>query len=172
MRKHTGMRPQDIPILIKVLSMKDQPWLVKDLAFQLFISQSEVSESLHRSMYAGLIDNSKKRVQSQNFLEFMMYGLRYAFPQQPGSIVRGMPTAHSHPTLQNKFIADTKFVWADPESNAIGLSIEPFYPKQVHAARIDESLYYKLCLIDMLRVGKQREVNFAKEELKMWVNEK
>lgn len=166
------MRPQDIPILIKVISMKDQPWLVKDLAFQLFLSQSEVSESLHRSMYAGLIDNSKKRVQSQNFLEFMMYGLRYAFPQQPGSIVRGMPTAHSHPTLQNKFIADTKFVWPDPASNAIGLSIEPFYPKQVNAARLDDSLYYKLCLIDMLRVGKQREVNFAKEELKMWMNEK
>lgn len=171
MRKHTGMRPQDIAILIKVMSMKGRPWLVKDLAFELFLSQSEVSESLHRSMYAGLIDGDKKWVQSQNFHEFILYGLRYVFPQQPGSIVRGMPAAHSHPRLQNKFIADTKLVWPDPESNSIGLSIEPFYSKQVKAAKQDESLYYNLCLIDMIRGGKPREVNYAKEELKKWSKE-
>ncbi len=105
-----------------------------------------------------------------NLLEFIIYGLRYTFPQQPGSIARGMPTAHSHPRLQNKFIADTKFVWPDPESNAIGLSIEPLYSNQVRAVRHDESLYYNLCLIDMIRVGKTREVNYAKEELSLFFN--
>ncbi len=167
MRKHTGIRPQDIVILVKILSYGQQPWLAKDLAKSLFLSGSEVSESLNRSAYSGLIDKNKKKVLKLNLLEFIIYGLRYTFPQQPGSIVRGMLTAHSHPTLQNKFIADTKFVWPDPESNAVGLSIEPFYAKQVNAAKEDQSLYYNLCLIDMIRVGRTREVNYAKEELSL-----
>ena len=168
MRKHTGIRPQDIVILVKIISYGQPPWMAKDLAINLFLSGSEVSESLNRSAYAGLIDKNKKKVLKLNFLDFIIHGLRYTFPQQPGSIVRGMPTAHSHPRLQNKFIADTKFVWPDTESNAIGLSIEPFYSKQAKAARQDESLYYNLCLIDMIRGGTPREVIFAKEELKRW----
>ena len=85
---------------------------------------------------------------------------------------RGMPTAHSHPSLQSKFIAETKLVWPDPESNDMGFCIDPFYPKQIKAAKQDESFYYTLCLIDMIRVGKQREVSFAKEELKLIFNDK
>ncbi len=165
------MRPQDIAILIKVMSKKDPNWFIKDLAHELFISQSEVSESLHRSMYAGLIDGNKEKVQKQNFLEFIMHGLRFVYPQQPGTIIRGMPTAHSHPRIQNKFISEMKFVWPDPEGNDMGLSIEPFYAKQVDAAKTDEFFYYTLCLIDMIRVGKQREVSFAKEELANTFNE-
>lgn len=166
MRKHTGIRPQDIPILIKIISTKDKPWLIQDLAFSLFLSQSEVSESLHRSLYAGLLDGSKKKVQKQNLLEFLVYGVKYTFPQQPGALVRGMPTAFSHPKLKNKIISETKLVWPDDESQVIGFCIEPFYPKQVRAAKNDEYFYYMLCLIDMLRIGKPREVSFAKEELK------
>ncbi len=170
MRKHTGIRPQDIVILLKIISYGQHPWMAKDLAISLFLSGSEVSESLNRSAYSGLIDKNKKMVLKLNLLEFIIYGLRYTFPQQPGSIVRGMPTAHSHPRLQSKFIADSKFVWPDPESNVIGISIEPFYSKQVKAARQDEILYYNLCLIDMIRGGKPREVNFAKEELSLFFN--
>jgi len=172
MRKHTGMRPQDIVILAKILSFQNHHWMAKDLASSLYLSPSEVSESLHRSVYAGLINSEKKQVLRLNFLEFLIHGMRYVFPQQPGSLVRGLPTAHSHPKLQKKFIADNKLVWPDHESNTIGLSIEPFYSNQILAAKQDESFYYILCLIDILRLGKPREVNFAKEELKKYFHEK
>ena len=46
MRKHIGIRPQDIVILVKILSFGQQSWLAKDLAISLFLSGSEVSESL------------------------------------------------------------------------------------------------------------------------------
>ncbi len=168
MRKHTGIRPQDIVILVKILSYGQQPWLAKDLAISLFLSGSEVSESLHRSAYAGLIDKNKKKVLKLNFMEFISHGLRYTFPQQPGAMQRGMPTAFSHPEIQPRFPTDIKLVWPDPDGHDFGWTIEPFYEKQVKAAKQDDTLYYMLCLIDMIRVGKPREVNFAKEELKKW----
>lgn len=171
MRTHTGIRPQDIVILLKIVSYGQQPWLAKDLAISLFLSGSEVSESLNRSAFAGLIDSNKKKVMKLNFLEFIIHGLRYTFPQQPGVMHRGMPTAFSHPRIQARFPTDTKLVWPDPDGNDFGWTIEPFYEKQIKAARQDESLYYNLCLIDMIRVGKPREVNFACEELKKCFNE-
>lgn len=166
MRKHTGMRPHDIPILIKVYLERDKAWLMKDISASLYISPSEVSESLNRSWYAGLIDADKVRVQAQNFYEFLIHGVRYVFPQQPGPLVRGIPTAHSHPQVKEKFISDIKYVWASSMAGKdIGQAIDPFYPKQVDAVLQDEQLYLILSLIDMIRVGKTREVKYAKEQL-------
>ena len=104
MKKHTGMRPQDLPILLKIISSnkKKEEWQMKNLAFQLGISQSEVSESLNRSMEAGLIDESKKIVNRIALVEFLIHGIKYVFPQKPGAITRGVRTAHSAPPLDKK----------------------------------------------------------------------
>lgn len=56
MRKHRGMRPQDIVVLLKILSLENNQWRVMDLAVQLSISQSEISEALHRNKIAQLLD--------------------------------------------------------------------------------------------------------------------
>jgi len=61
MRKHNGMRPQDIVILLKIIALGKGTWQLKDLARQLFISLSEVSESLNSSQLAGLIDYVRKK---------------------------------------------------------------------------------------------------------------
>lgn len=165
MRKHTGMRPHDIPVLVKVFIIQEKPWLIKDLASSLYISQSEVSESLHRSMYAGLIDEQKQRIHAQSLFEFITYGLRYVFPQKPGHLARGIPTAHSHPALLSKFVSEEKYIWPYPDGKDIGFVIEPFYQKQTNAIRQDEQLYLILSLIEMIRVGKVREVNYARTQL-------
>ncbi len=50
MKKHNGMRPQDVVILLKITTLvKDQNWRFSDLAAWLYISPAEVSESLERS---------------------------------------------------------------------------------------------------------------------------
>ncbi len=159
------MRPHDIPILIKVFLERDKPWLMKDISASLSISPSEVSESLNRSSFAGLIDADKLNVQIQKFYEFLIHGVRYVFPQQPGPLIRGIPTAHSHPKVKEKFISDIKYVWGYSDGKDIGQAIDPFYPKQVNAVLRDEQLYLILSLIDILRVGRTREVKYAKEQL-------
>lgn len=56
MKKHNGMRPQDIVVLLKIISIHDS-WRNIDLANALQISPSEVSEALNRCMIARLIDS-------------------------------------------------------------------------------------------------------------------
>ncbi|MBL7722499.1 MAG: hypothetical protein JNK27_00050 [Chitinophagaceae bacterium] len=168
MRKHNGMRPQDIPILLKILILGEQIWQNKDLASQLYISPSEISESLNRSAMAGLIDaDYKKKVYRQSLMEFLEFGLHYVFPAIPEVMVNGIYTAHSHPRLEKEFNKESlPYVWPEPRGQVRGLSIEPLYKEQTKAVRQDEQLYYMLALLDILRVGRVRELKFAISELK------
>jgi predicted transcriptional regulator len=167
MKKHTGMRPQDVPILLKIVSYnkrKDE-WQMKNLAYHLGISQSEVSESLNRSMEAGLLDESKKIVNRISLLEFLIHGLKYVFPQKPGAITRGVKTAHSAPPLDKKISSEMKYVWPDAYGEDMGQAIEPLYPTLVQPCRADDYLYQFLALVDVMRVGKAREQELARKEL-------
>jgi len=169
MRKHNGMRPQDIAILLKVVALGDQPWLLSGLAGSLGVSVSEISESLNRDRMAGLIDYGKKKVNRQNLFEFIQHGVKYVFPLQPGPVVRGIPTAHSHSFMKEMFASDSDYIWPDNKGNTLGESIEPFYPKQVEAAKQDEVYYKLLALVDVIRIGRVREVKYAIEELKKYL---
>ena len=142
MRKHNGMRPQDIVVLLKILSREDQLWQNKDLASELFISPSEISESLNRSSMGGLIEaEKKKKVYRKSLMEFIEHGLHYVFPALPGSMVNGLYTAHSHPFMQQHFSSELNYVWPEARGEVRGLSIEPLYKEQVKAAHKDSTLY-------------------------------
>ncbi len=146
--------------------MNSQHWQLAELANSLRISISEISESLNRSRIAGLIDYNKKKVSRQSLLEFLEHGVRYVFPQEPGSMVRGIPTAHSHLDMKKNFISEMDYVWPDNKGTTMGLLIEPFYPKQVEAVSKDELFYKLLSLVDVIRVGKVREIKYAVNELR------
>lgn len=160
------MRPQDIAILLKLISIDNQNWILTTLSSEIKISISEISESLNRSRIASLIDHNKKMVNRGNFLEFLEHGIKFVFPQTPGTLVRGIPTAHSHPLMKNIFLSTIDYVWPDKNGSLIGLEIEPFYKKQTEAVLIDQKYYELLSLTDMLRVGKLREQKYAITELK------
>lgn len=163
------MRPQDIVILLKILALGDAEWQLKDLSNSLYISISEVSESLERSQFANLLDYQKKKVNRQNLIDFLLFGVKYVFPLQPGILTRGIPTAHSHPFMQQSISSESPFVWPYADGEVIGQAIEPFYPKQSQAVLSDEVLYKLLALTDVIRVGKQREIKIAEHELKEMV---
>lgn len=166
MRKHNGMRPQDVAILLKLVSIGESNWQLVGLSHALHISISEISESLNRSQLASLIDYDKKKLNRQNLMEFLEHGVRYVFPQQPGSMVRGIPTAHSHPFMKKNFDSEMNYVWPDTKGKILGLLIEPLYPKLVEAINKDEVYYKLLALVDVIRVGRVREVKYAVNELK------
>lgn len=165
------MRPQDIVVLLKIICKDKQPWLNKDLAADLFISPAEISESLYRSSKGGLIDaDEKKKVYRQSLMEFLEFGLHYVFPAEPGSMTNGIYTAHSHPLMQKEFKVETlHYVWPEPRGNVRGLSIEPLYKQQTKAVLKDEKLYLMLALLDVIRVGRVREIKFATSELKRMI---
>lgn len=166
MKQHSGMRPQDIVILLKIAAKKGQPWMMKDLSIELGISASEISESLNRSAYAGLLSNDKKKLMKLALLEFLEFGLKYVYPQQPGAIVRGLPTAYSAPPLSNVILSDDKIVWAYAEGTLRGQAIQALHPNVPKACLQDPYLYELLALTEVLRIGRARERKIALKELK------
>jgi predicted transcriptional regulator len=166
MRKHNGMRPQDVAILLKIVALNREDWQIQPLSNELRISISEISESLNRSRLAGLIDFKKKRVNRDSFLEFLQHGVKYVFPQNPGAMSKGMATAHSHPFMKKHFHSEADYVWPDAQGEIVGQVIEPFYVRQPEAARDDSTFYLILALVDAIRVGRVRESKIAIDELK------
>ena len=172
MRKHNGMRPQDVVILLKIVALGDTPWRYSDIAQSLHISQSEVAEALNRSKQARLVDGSKKKVFRSSFIEFLTYGVKYVFPAQPGALVRGIPTAHSAKPLSEMVISDRDaFVWPSAVGNMRGQAISPLYPSVIKAIRKDPKLYEMLALLDAVRIGRAREHKIAIEELSKRIKE-
>lgn len=156
----------DIVILLKIIAFNQKEWFQVQLAESLFISQSEVSKSLNRSNYAGLYKPAGKKVMRMALMEFLQYGIKYVFPQQPGAIVRGVPTAHSAPPLDTIIQGKEKYVWASGRGSVRGQSIVPLYSTVVDAVKLDPLLHELLALVDALRVGGAREREIALQELK------
>jgi hypothetical protein len=170
MKKHSGMRPLDILILLQIALYKNENWLAKNLSNKLKISASEVSESLNRSAIAGLLSSDKKILMKEALIEFLEFGLKYVFPQRPGALERGIPTAHSAAPLNRILQAEEPFVWPYAKGQMRGQSVEPLYKTVPEISIQDDQLYEVLALLDALRIGRIREQKIAIEELRKRIN--
>lgn len=167
MKQHNGMRPHDVVVLSGVILQKENDWYMKDLAYQLMLSQSEISESLNRSMQVGLIDAEKRTVQRLNFCEFLEHGLKYVFPAIPGTLDRGIPTAVSAAPLSNSINSSVKIVWPVAGASTRGITIDPLYPKLPKACQEWQELYEVASLLDVIRMNQNaREIELAVQYLK------
>lgn len=158
-----GMKPQDILILLKIISLGNESWNQTSLAESLYMSQSEISQSLARSKYSGLLDGSGKKVMFRTFFDFLKFGISVVYPVKPGAIVRGIPTAHSAEPLSDFILSNEMYVWPYPFGENRGQAITPLYPSVAKASLIDKKLYELLSLTECLRVGRLREKNLAIE---------
>lgn len=167
MKKHNGMRPQDIVVLLKIISIQNRDWRIIDIANAISISTSEVSEALNRCKIAGLIDNNKRNVNLNSFKEFLIYGLKYVFPVEPGAVVRGIATAHSaYPISEHIVSGGDEYVWPYGEGDKKGQAIEPLYKTLPQIINEEDHLFYELLVIvDTIRIGRAREIKIAIDEL-------
>ena len=163
------LNPQDLVVALKLAF---HPGLTfRDLADTLGLSASAVHRSVTRAKASGLLLADRKPNRSA-LSEFVVHGVRYAFPPVRGGMTRGMPTAHAAPPLAELIVQDNDPVpvWPDPQGEARGASFKPLYRGAPKAARADAKLYQCLSLIDALRGGRARERNLAKEHLTRWLN--
>jgi DNA-binding Lrp family transcriptional regulator len=161
------LKPQDIVILLKVQGLKGRTWTYEELAKSLGMSASEVHAGLKRCETSGLYGATSRQIRSQAVLEFLIHGLKYVFPVQPGAIGRGIPTAHSAEPLKSlvSSSAESAYVWADFSGMLKGQTIAPLYRSVPVAVKSDQFLYELLSLIDAIRLGRVREQQLASELL-------
>jgi len=177
---NTMLKPQDIVVACKLVSLGRENWTYVRLAYEIHISASEINAGIKRLVKARLVTRpGKNRGDSPKVImpalkEFVVHGLKYVFPPERGELTRGVPTAYAAPPLNGQ-IAQPKEpppVWPDPEGKERGVAFRPLYPTVPRAALEDMRLYEMLALIDSIRDGRARERQLAVKEfakrLKQW----
>lgn len=164
------LKPQDVVVLLKLVALADQPWTFQRLSVELSISQSEVHAAVRRAVGARLMSDaasSTGRPLRQQLLEFLVHGVKYAFPPERGEITRGVPTGYAAPPLKQQISgsSDPPPVWPYAEGSVRGYAFAPLYRTVPEAALRDPALYELLALVDAIRDGRARERSLAEKAL-------
>jgi hypothetical protein len=163
------LRPLDIVVLLK-LALKDgrPPYL--QLANELHLYPSEVYNSIKRARVSHFIQRlePEDRLNRSALLEFLLHGIRYAFPAEKGTLTRGVPTGYAAPPLLESIAASSEPppVWPYADGSVRGYSFVPLHKNVPKAALEDSKFYELLALVDALRDGRARERELAGRELK------
>lgn len=161
------LKPQDLLLLLALVTLRDQVTTYPELAAFSGLSMSEVHASLKRAAASRLLffDGKRPRLLVPAFKEFLLHGAKYAFPAVRGSMVVGVPTAHAAPPLNAHITpsADPPPVWPALEGSTRGVALVPLYPSAPAAAQRIPALHENLALFDALRVGNMRERKLARE---------
>ena len=165
------LKPQDIVVALKLCGYAPDdrpPYAV--IAKDIKMSPSEIHSAVKRLKYSRLLHGSEmnEKPNLSALEEFLIHGIKYAFPAERGGLTRGMPTSYAAEPLCRLIKAGSEPVpvWADPSGTTRGISIIPLYKTVPDAARLDSLLYERLALIDAIRDGRARERNLAEKELK------
>ncbi|QED25801.1 hypothetical protein FRD01_00690 [Microvenator marinus] len=99
-------------------------------------------------------------------MEFLIHGVKYAFPAKPGAMVRGIAAGWQAPGL-SEFMMDEPepYVWPNALGSLRGHVIAPLHKSLPVVASNDPELHAQFALIDLIRVGSARERKVAAEEL-------
>jgi len=178
------LHSQDVVVLLKLLANRDgsKRWTYADLGRDLFMSASQVFRSVGRTESARLLsaptvppppglEEESKRVwlwpNNNNLKEFLIHGVKYAFPVERGGPTRGIPTAEAAAPLNQHFPRDFPLppVWPHAAGPFRGIAFSPLYKNVPEAAMRDPKLYELLALVDAIREGRAREREIAIREL-------
>ncbi|MBM4312416.1 MAG: hypothetical protein FJ122_00690 [Deltaproteobacteria bacterium] len=162
------LKTQDIYILLKLVAMGESQWSYASVAGDLFMSASEVHAGIKRAMAARLLSSDSVRPLKKSLEEFLIHGVKYAFPPDHGGLTRGVPTGYAAPPLKDIITQSNEPppVWPDPEGDTRGYEFSPLYKTVPKAALKDNKLYELLAIVDAIRDGRAREREIAVKELK------
>ena len=163
------LKPQDVVVVMKLCRYEAGRPPFSEIAAELAMSPSEVHGAVKRAQAAHLLHGPELggRPILSALEEFLVHGLKYAFPAERGQLTRGIPTSYAAEPLKGLIDpgADPLPVWPYGEGNARGLGFSPLYPSVPMAALRDQGLYELLALCDALRNGRSRERKIAEQEL-------
>ena len=167
------LKPQDVVVLFR-LAVARSGWQSShaDLASASGISPGELTKSLQRSEQASLYDSSRSAVRRGELTEFVVHGIRYAFPVVRGAVGRGVPTSIAAHPLRDVYAGagDDPLrtpVWPHPEGEALGYAVEPLYRTVPDVAPKIATFYALLALTDALREGRARERALAADLIRV-----
>ena len=111
------LKPQDTFIMLKLIVRDGSEWSYPALSHELSMSVSEVHAGVKRAVAARLMDMHRRIPVKSNLLEFLIHGIKYAYPPDRGGLTRGMPTSYAAQPLRKLIMQpdEPPPVWPDPE---------------------------------------------------------
>jgi hypothetical protein len=161
------LKGEDIVVLLKLVDATPD-WTVRMIADETTIPRSVVHRAIKRLSAAELFNERLRRVNISQSEEFLIHGLRYAFPARLEGQTLGIPTAWAAEPLASHIVSSADElppVWPDAMSELKGLALPPLHGSVVEAARRDPAVGERLALVDALRVGGQRVKSVAADLL-------
>ena len=147
-------------------------WTYRSISAATRISASEVNSAIQRAIKSNLLvkpdEKARPRPLKRSLLEFIEHGVRYVYPAERGEPTRGIPTAFAAPLFDDTLASQDELppVWKYASGSSLGYALSPIYKTAPLAAAKDPILYELLVLVDVFRVGRQREKSLAHRLLK------
>jgi len=164
-----NLKPQDVVVALKLFGYSSGRPPISVVASDLGLSPSEVHGAIQRLRSSRLLHGPalKDKPNISGLEEFLVHGLKYAFPAQHGEVTRGIPTSYAAEPLKSEIAvsSDLPPVWPWQDGNTRGVGLEPLYKNVPRAALQDRALYQLLALVDAIRDGRARERNLAERDL-------
>lgn len=139
------------------------------VAADLNMSPSEIHAAIKRLQQARLLHGPEmqEKPNLSALEEFLLHGVKYAFPAEHGQLTRGVPTSFAAPPLNDEIASDDELppVWPWREGETRGIALAPLYRTAPAVALRDPILYELLALVDAIRDGRARERKIAEKEL-------
>ena len=164
------LKSQDSLLALKYWALRQeaQESSVRGIAESIGISASEVSKGTRRLVASRLVVERHGSVfaESGALLEWLSYGIRYAYPIESTGYGRGMATSWNCPLLHSEVVPPSPpLVWPVPGGEIEGALIRPFHDSIPFASRNDKHLYRAFSLLEAVRGGKPRELAIARRLL-------
>ena len=139
------------------------------VAADLNMSPSEIHAAIKRLQQARLLHGPEMedKPNLSAIEEFLLHGVKYAFPAEHGQVTRGLPTSFAAPPLKSDIVPGDELppVWPWRDGETRGIAFEPLYKTAPAAALRDPLLYELLALVDAIRDGRARERKLAEKQL-------
>ncbi len=170
--KQTTLRPSDI---VTALEMAVIPGAtLAQLAEGSAKSIGETHNAIRRLTQSGLLLPDQRLTAVEPLLQFIRWGVPYAFPAVIGGPAVGYPTAvirtdpgflNGEPGQGGGASDKAEYVWPWAEGSVGGTALIPLFPAAVRLIDRNPRLASMLSHIDLVRVGSTRERDEAIDAL-------
>jgi hypothetical protein len=151
------LRPFDVAVALRLLLEPEDRY--EPLAEALATSTSAVHRGVARLQGAGLLRPASRTVARPALREFLLHGVRYAFPPVRGQEMSGVATAWSLGPVADLLAAESAsdlaraVVWPDESGSVRGEMLVPLFPGAARVAQRDARLHLLLAAVDAVRAG-------------------
>src|SRR5258705_5716009 len=139
-----NLKHQDVVVALKLCGYPSGRPPISVVAGDLGLSPSEVHGAIQRLRTSKLLHGPalKDKPNISGLEEFLVHGLKYAFPAEHGEVTRGIPTSYEAEPLKSEVSMsnDLPPVWPWHVGNTRGVPLEPLYKRVPQAPLHDSNL--------------------------------